>query len=76
MLAQKRKRIRLITQRLRLYYLVSIIMTLADAVLGEFYAGEDVGIVLAGGNPGAVTAAVDVTFDQIGKAEHHRHLNP
>ena len=51
-------------------------MTLADAVFGEFYAGEDTGIVLAGGDPGAVTAAVDEALDQIGQDEHHGYLNP
>ena len=45
---------------------VSIMMTLADAVLGEFDAGEDIGVVLAGGNPGAVAATVDKAFNKIG----------
>ena len=55
---------------------VSIMMTLADAVFGEFDTGEGIGVVLAGGNPGAVAATVDKAFNEIGQDEHHRHLNP
>ena len=49
---------------------------LPDAVLGEVDAGEDAGVVFAGGNPGTVAATVDVSLYQIGQNEHHGHLNP
>ena len=49
---------------------------LPDAVFGEFDAGEDVGVVLTGSNPGTVAAAVDVTLNDISQDEHHGHLNP
>ena len=40
-----------------------ILLPLSHTVLGEFDTGEDVGVVLAGGNPGAVTTTVDETLD-------------